>query len=104
MNEDPSDGAERARPWTIWKFPLNVGPDGRFWVSVPRSREFLRAGEQGGVLVFWAVVDPASEREDVEFAVVGTGWDLPVGAYRDTVQAVGGLVWHVFEVPRDGEV
>jgi hypothetical protein len=101
VEERGVDFAEHDRRWVIWKFALEPGSDGRCAVSAPRVREFLRAGEQGGGLVFWAVVDPGSEQEVVWFDVVGTGWDLPVGAYRDTVQAADGLVWHVFEVPRD---
>lgn len=87
--------------WVVWKFVLDVGSDGRCAVSVPRVREFLHAGEQGGVPVLWAVVDPASDPEVVEFAVVGTGWEVPAGSYRGTVQVPSGLVWHLFEVSRD---
>lgn len=86
--------------WVIWKFTLDVGSDGRCVLEVPQVREFFDAGEQDGRIVLWAAVDPASEREEVSFTVVGTGWELPDGHYRGTVQMPGGLVWHVFEQER----
>jgi hypothetical protein len=84
----------------IWKFVLDVRPGGRCVLEVPEVREFFDAGEQDGRIVLWAAVDHAGGREEVSFTVVGTGWELPDGHYRGTVQMPDGLVWHVFEQGR----
>lgn len=91
----------------IWRFVLDVSLNGRYLLEVPYVlevpvvREFFDAGEQDGQIVLWAAVDPGNGREEVSFTVVGTGWELPDGHYRGTVQMPDGFVWHVFEQGRE---
>jgi hypothetical protein len=85
---------------TIWKYTLNLGTLPQE-VSIPVGSELLSVGEQEGVLVLWAMVDPG-RRDDTEIrtiSVVATDYDVPNGILRfiGTVQKESGTVWHVFE-------
>ena len=53
----------------------------------------------------WALVNPIAEQEQVYFEVFGTGhliWPLELSIrsrkYLGTLQALDGLVWHVFKL------
>ncbi len=81
----------------IWKFEIPVTD----WptVEMPVGAEALHVGTQDRRLLLWAKVDCEARRERRQFAVIGTGNQMPergVGEYIGTVQ-VGGFVWHVFE-------
>ena len=84
---------------TIWKYSLKVG---RNSIAMPDGAKILRCGVQSGEVVIWALLDPAKDRQERQFDVVGTGWVLhgDMGDYIDTVQ-VGPLVWHIFETSQE---
>jgi hypothetical protein len=82
----------------IWKYPLSPG---RTQLEMPSGAQVLCVQLQGRSPVMWALVDDAIEKEKRDFAVYGTGWDLPDKTedlnYYGTFQ-VDGLVFHVFEI------
>ena len=100
---------------TVWKYELplcrqmqNTGRTtpsfwaGEFGVAVdvrmPRFARPLHAGEQGGNLCVWAMVDPTREAVTRRFRVCGTGNPCPDDASRYVGTAtVGPFVWHVFD-------
>lgn len=86
---------------TIWKFELE--PFGE--VLMPVGSEILHVAAQGDTACLWALVDPAAEKEPRGFIVAGTGHPLPDMAmeYVGTFHLYGGaLVFHVFELEKDG--
>jgi hypothetical protein len=69
--------------------------------------QFLQeVGHQGSAteLQLWVLLDPAADYEARGFAIYGTGNPMPSspGEYLDTV-ITPGLVWHVFELPKEEE-
>ncbi len=69
---------------------------------MPATRRTLSVGHQNGVVMVWALVDPAAKREKVKFKIVGTGHRVVgIDGWRfvGTVQ-LPPYVWHVFcEMP-----
>ena len=85
---------------SVWKFPFNVASDGQ--IALPKGAEILHVEEQAGVPCFWALVDPAAERELLSFRIFGTGFDIPSNytsrEHIGTFLSDGGrFVWHVFK-------
>lgn len=79
----------------IWKFTLTYP---RIGLDMPVGAHVLAVGQQSGMVVLWAAVDPEVRTERRIFQAVGTGADLPSPAvYHGTVQMPGGLVWHILE-------
>lgn len=90
----------------IWKFPLAI--QGTQIVMMPKmysanlhvhhAAKILSIQVQAGVLMLWALVDPASPLEPRSIHLYGTGYPLARHAleFLATIQ-IGPLVWHLFE-------
>lgn len=77
----------------IFKYPLGEYP-GSCTQAMPEGAQVVHVGQQGGVVVVWALVDPDARKREVTLRVVATG-DPFDGYYLGTVQMPNGLVWHV---------
>lgn len=77
----------------IFKYPLGEYP-GPCTQAMPESAQVVHVGQQGGVVVVWALVDPDAPKREVTLRVVATGEPFD-GYYLGTVQMPNGLVWHV---------
>lgn len=86
---------------TIWKYtPLSFPQP--MPIEMPKGARILKVGAQNENLVFWALVDPAAEKEKREFFLIGTGHkmlDAIDGAtYLGSAMLNDGhLVLHLFE-------
>jgi hypothetical protein len=83
----------------IYKYPVPVTAS--FTLDMPRGAEVLTVQVQHGEPVLWALVDVAASLERREFAVHGTGHEMPEGErrYVGTFQLEGGhFIGHLFEV------
>lgn len=88
---------------TIWKYEARGGGD-RFSLEMPKGARALSAGIQGQDIVIWAAVDPDEPAVRHDFAVHGTGHNVPdenAAASFLTTIFMGPLVFHVFDL---GEV
>lgn len=80
---------------TIWKYNLPFQERGS--VKIPYGYRILHFGTQFAMPTIWVEVDPTQSLDDMEYAIFGTGWDIPddswgyVGSWMD-----GGFVWHVY--------
>ena len=85
---------------TIWKYDIPLTD--RFSLEMPRGSRVLSDMSQHGLPHMWFHVDTDAPMVRCDFAVVGTGNqmpDHPYPAYVGSFQlANGGLVFHVFEV------
>ena len=89
----------------IWKYRLEGAnrelemPVGAQIVHVGMQREHGHDGYNYEVPTFWAIVNPAADREVRSFHLAGTGITLPSGdvKYHGTVMD-GAFVWHLCEV------
>lgn len=82
---------------TIWKFELPI--DGV--VEMPASSEVLCVQTQYGKPCLWVKVNTTAPKVVRQFAIVGTGHQMPMphGRYVGTFQLdEGSLVFHVFEI------
>lgn len=95
----------------IFKYPLPDVADS-ITVRMPLGSRILSLQVQDGIPCLWAIVVGTDKMVDVEFKIVGTGWDFteefPVGdgfawraQYIGTVQ-LDELVWHYFLNARCG--
>lgn len=87
----------------IWKFtiPLTARDTNCIPIEMPDHAQILTAREQGDALCIWAQVSQTQESKTRNFAVVGTGHELPDGklGYLGTgVLMEGSLVLHVYEI------
>ena len=79
---------------TIYKYELPTHQR----IVLPENYVVLSVGMQRDTTYLWCLVDPASNKKEVQFSIYGTGWDMPndpgkyIGTYFD-----GSFVWHVFE-------
>lgn len=68
---------------------------------MPDSAKILTAQMQGDTITLWAEVFDENRAEERTFEIFGTGWHItPPDRNREyvaTVQAPGGLVWHIYE-------
>jgi len=91
---------------TIWKTTLDLLQEIQL-VRFPRGARLLTVQTQHGYMpVLWAEVQEDAPLEARAIAIYGTGWPLPAdpGVYIGTVQdEIGGLVWHIYERPLEGE-
>jgi hypothetical protein len=108
----------------VWKYPIpEVGTDegffipswapggGGFELELPLTAEVLRVATQKGAPHMWILVDPQAPKITRRFQVVGTEQaELPqtpikyVGTWTQQLfSGVVELVFHVFELPRDGD-
>lgn len=84
----------------IWKYTLEEHVND---LALPKGYEILSVVEQHNNITLYCLVNPEEEKEDVQFLMVGTGWNIPDGASDDmkfigTVLTTNGLlVWHVFK-------
>lgn len=89
----------------VFKYPLQIVSDQR--IELPKGATILHAGDQGGTLCLWTMVDETAPVVQRHIAIYGTGHVIPIDVepthYVGTVMygANGGLVWHVFDL---GEV
>lgn len=83
-------------PRTIWKYSLKI--ENTQTLRLPRGWEALSVGaDAGGILSFWALVDPSADVEPATILCFGTGHpiDQPLGKFLGTIQQ-GFFVWHFF--------
>lgn len=76
----------------IWKFPLSI--EARQKIRMPQDAVILSLQNQNSCPTVWAAVDPNKPLVDVQFVMVGTGWDVPIDLsmlFIGTVQ-IGGFV------------
>lgn len=88
---------------SIWKFVIGE-IDMCKSILAPENAEELSVQWQSDIgIVVWAMCDTEARKEPRVYRVVGTGWEIPSDArrYIGTVQAPGGLVWHVFRETGD---
>lgn len=88
---------------TIWKFPIEVRDIQG--LNMPSGATILTVQVQHNDPCLWAIVDPSEVTELRTFRIVGTGHpiDFTTEAYIGTFQlSNGGLVFHIFEVIREG--
>ena len=89
----------------IWKFKLEI--TGTQKIEMPIGADILTVQTQGGKAYFWALVDPALEKEIRTFEVFGTGHPIMYGRgvsriHIETCQlGEGSFVFHVFETLGD---
>lgn len=88
------------KDFTVYKYSLSFGSNTIFAF---KGAKVLTAQIQFDIIVVWLLVDKKEDLERREFYVTGTG--VPIQddlaealSFVATVQEVGGLVWHVFEV------
>lgn len=84
---------------TIYKYTIAIG--GEQEVFMPKGAELLHAAAQHDIVTFWALVDPAAEKEPRIFTALGTGWTTEEQNlhFVGTVLLQGGIfVFHVFEI------
>lgn len=85
---------------TIWKFVFNVSD--RFTILMPEGAEILAVQTQNETPCVWARVNPSAPLVGRDFAVFGTGHEVPddvAYAHVGTFQLHGGtFVGHLFEV------
>jgi hypothetical protein len=80
----------------IWKYSLlGEGGTGTFLIS--KEAKIVTVAMQGGVLCFWAIVDPARKKVSRSFSVIGTGYEIPKFSEYVGTAFDGGFVWHLFE-------
>lgn len=92
----------------IWKFKLSAGfTRGQEIISMPKDAVLIDVQwqKETGSIVIWAEIDTNfASTEERTFALIWTGEDLFEGKdgssldHLRTIQAVGGLIIHVFEV------
>lgn len=88
----------------IWKY--GVPMTDHFALSMPSGAQVLTVQILDGVPQLWALVDPSRPPQQRQFALYGTGWELPhtaqeIGVYVGTFQVSEGklkLVWHLFDL------
>lgn len=83
----------------VWKFPLRLV--GRTQsIEMPADAFPIHFGMQHGNPTLWAIVDPVRPVEMRDFAIVGTGHEVPEpSCYQGTI-AEREFIWHLFEVTR----
>ncbi len=80
---------------TIWKYPIDVVD--KFVHTMPRGARFL-ALASSPQLAMWFEVESNAPSEERQFAVYGTGHEIPEGVvYLGTI-FVSVFVFHVYEV------
>lgn len=80
----------------IYKY--QIGLNRRPGISMPRGAKILHLALQHDEPHIWAMVDPAADHEERQFAVWGTGHEIDTAGltYVGTWQK-DGFVWHLFE-------
>ena len=83
----------------IYKYPLGVPMGGATELMLPKGAVVLKVGCQGARYMIWMLVDTeVDEDRRRDFAIIGTGAQVPERAtYLDTIFD-GPHVWHVFEL------
>lgn len=84
--------------------PANMTGTFSFSLAMPQTPDcypdVLDVQVVDGKLYLWAIVDPEGEREEMQFAAVMTGDQLPdnyrfwVGTFRGS----SGMIFHLFEI------
>ena len=82
----------------IYKYTVTFGKNK---IEMPKGATILTCSMQGANCCMWALVDTEMEKEEREFEIVGTGWEL-----NDNMSYVGtcfpeygtGFVWHIMEI------
>lgn len=85
---------------TIWKYKLVTTDDQD--IAMPEYGRPISVGEQNGILVLWAVVEPENETRKLHVHIYGTGNPLPSNWKDDAFVrsvAISPFVWHVFAEP-----
>jgi len=88
---------------TIYKYSIPL-ISAEFDMELPVGAIILSLQIQGGIPCVWAMIDKDADKEQRHFRFYATGY--PIGKipkdlslhYIGTVQASGGVVWHLFEM------
>jgi hypothetical protein len=76
--------------------------DGSSMITMSQGAEVVHAGNAWPAdgIEFWAEFDSDKGTVEREFAVVGTGWDLPPNAawVKTCPRTTNGFVWHLYEL------
>lgn len=83
----------------IWKYELRFS--GQVTLNLPENARILSCQMQRNVPCLWVIVNPAKEKVERTFRVIGTGHFFDPDSrdleYIATVQGHA-LVWHIFEL------
>jgi hypothetical protein len=88
-------------PRSVYKYTLSR--DHRE-IEMPMGARLLMVGVQDHCIRLWAEVVPVNPMETREFAIYGTGHEMPgdPGAYVGSCILLGGeLVFHIYETTKD---
>jgi hypothetical protein len=87
---------DKKKRWVIWKYPLKITD--LQTVEMPVRGQILSAGNQGGVLTLWALVDTREPLGPRIIEIIGTGNPIETAprVFIGTVQ-MPPFVWHVFD-------
>lgn len=83
----------------IYKYPFTLSEVVK--INLPVGAWPFHVSKQGDGWFLWAIVKPKMEAVPHEFAVVGTGFELPKGCTQDTYLTTFHMppfVWHVFDL------
>ncbi len=81
----------------IFKYEVPMG--GITPLNIPRAARIVHTDIQSRRVCFWALVDDEMPLQIRRFTVIGTGWEVPLGAvYIGTGQSSDEYVWHIFEI------
>ena len=84
---------------TIYKYIVTGGGLSHEKIEMPKGATILTCNMQGANCCMWALVDTEMEKEEREFEIVGTGWQIYDSmSYVGTCFAYDGFVWHIMEV------
>jgi hypothetical protein len=86
-----------------YEVPINDQPHSFELTGDPLA---VAAGHQGirAIVEFWAESEDGGPVTTRTFQVFGTGQLLPYGAvWRGTTARLNGLVWHLYELPKEEE-
>lgn len=86
----------------IWRFPIEMNPDGRIAIEMPTGARILTIQVQErapNMPSIWVLCDDKAPPLERHFQIIGTGHtaDVEADKYVGTWQQ-GGFVWHLFEV------
>ena len=80
---------------TIYKYNLPFQEE-QGTLKIPKGYQIIHFGVQSGLPTLWVEVDSDQPSEEVQYAVFGTGWEIPpdwehVGTWMESI-----FVWHLY--------
>lgn len=80
----------------VHKYPVFVAPGASCSVKLPAGAKPVLFGKQGEQWCLWAEVETDQPMIEREVHIVGTGWDVPVGAEHVSSWQDEPFVWHAY--------